>query len=389
MKELNKKLKPYILLCTYVIVLAYLLINIKSVFKLLGFILGTMSPFIIAIAISFVLNIPMKLFEEKVFSFLDAQKYSYFVRFKRPLSIAFTLLVVVGLLSTLTVFIIPQLVSSVTTLANNVPDYLNSFENFIITNLGDIQGFDKIWQDLLNAWKDILGFAGQFLGSTINHIVNITINITSSIVNFFLAIIFSIYMLSSKEKLIFQLKKVLFAYFNKRVCEKLIRIGKISNATFSSFIAGQCTEAIIIGTLCFIGMWILRIPYSLLIGFIVGVTSLIPIFGAFIGTIPSALIILLIDPWKAILFIIFIIILQQVEGHFIYPKVVGNSIGLSAIWVMFAMLVGGGTLGFLGLLIGIPLFGVIYKIFREYTNNKLISKNISLDDLSHISDSKE
>lgn len=389
MKDLTKKLKTYLLLSTYIIVLAYLLLNIKSVFGILGWTLNIISPFIMAIAIAFIFNIPMKIFENTVFKFMDNSKYPNLIKFRRPLSIICTFVLIIGLLATLIVFVIPQLVASMTTLVDSVPYYLEAFEKLVSDNLGSIQGFDKIWQDVLNAWKDILGFAGQFLGVTFNHILSITISVTSGVVNFFLAIVFAIYMLASKEKLILQTKKILFAYLKKDHCEKILKVGRISNETFSSFIGGQCLEAVIIGTLCFIGMWILNMPYSLLIGFIVGATSLIPIFGAFIGTIPSAFIILLIDPWKALFFIIFIIVLQQIEGNFIYPRVVGNSIGLSAIWVMFAMLVGGGTLGFLGLLIGIPAFGVIYKLFREHTNNKLIKKEISVTDLSYSTDSED
>ena len=188
-------------------------------------------------------------------------------------------------------------------------------------------------------------------------------------------------MLASKEVLIFQCKKLLYAHLKEKTANYILKVGRLSNETFQKFIAGQCTEAVIIGTLCFIGMLILRLPYALLIGFIVGVTSLIPIFGAFLGTIPSAFLIFIINPIKALVFIIFIIVLQQFEGHLIYPKVVGNYIGLSAIWVMFAMLVGGSLLGFVGLLIGIPLFGVIYKLLKENTNNKLISKELSNKDI--------
>lgn len=384
MKDINSKLKPYILLSTYIIVLAYVVLNISTVWTFLRGILGVLSPFLTAIGIAFVLNIPMRLLEEKVLFFMDdSKKFPFLKSLKRPVAIVVTLLLVVGLLSTLIIFVIPQLITSVSSLIDNVPSYIQSFEDLITQNLGSIDGFDKIWTDIMNAWKDIFGFASQFLGFTINHIFNLTVSITSGIINFFLSIVFAIYMLASKELLIFQCKKFIYAHLKKKHADKILKVGRVSNETFQRFIGGQCTEAVIIGTLCCIGMAILRLPYALLIGFIIGITSLIPIFGAFIGTIPSAFIILIINPIKAIIFIIFIIVLQQVEGNLIYPKVVGNSIGLSAIWVMFAMLVGGSLLGFLGLLLGIPLFGVIYKLLKENTNKRIYNKGLTFEDIDN------
>ena len=155
-------------------------------------------------------------------------------------------------------------------------------------------------------------------------------------------------------------------------------LGKISNEAFSNYIGGQFIEAIIIGVLCFIGMLVLKMPYALLISVLVAVTALIPIFGAFIGTIPSAFIILIIDPMKALWFVIFIIVLQQVEGNLIYPKVVGSSLGLPPIWVMLAMIIGGNTFGLIGILLGIPIFSVIYKVFKEFVDKRLNYKNINI-----------
>ncbi|MDQ0148564.1 AI-2E family transporter [Eubacterium multiforme] len=382
MKYIKNNLKPYMLIATYIIVLAYIVLNLSTVWTFLGKILGILSPFLLAIAIAFVLNIPMKLIENKLLKFMDnSKKFPFLKYFKRAFSIVITILLVVGLLTTLVIFVIPQLVDSFSKLIDSVPGYVQSFEHLVTSNLGSFQGFDKVWSDILNAWKDILSFAGQFLGVTLNRLVNITVSLTSGVVNFFLAVVFAIYMLASKEVLIFQCKKLLYAHLKEKTANYILKVGRLSNETFQKFIAGQCTEAVIIGTLCFIGMLILRLPYALLIGFIVGVTSLIPIFGAFLGTIPSAFLIFIINPVKALVFIIFIIVLQQFEGHLIYPKVVGNYIGLSAIWVMFAMLVGGSILGFVGLLIGIPLFGVIYKLLKENTNNKLISKELSNKDI--------
>lgn len=377
--EGKSKFKQYILIATYIIVLSFILMNLSDVTSAVGIILSILSPFTVAIGIAFVFNLPMRLFETKVFSFLDSQKYARARGFKRPLSILATIITIFGLLTALIVFVIPQLVESVSTLVESVPGYIQSFEAIINQYVNSTELFQTISDQVLLFWKDILQVGSQLLGNSLNGILNVTIGITSGVVNLILSLVLAIYMLASKETLILQLKKFIYAFTKTSFANRIIEIGHIANTTFASFIAGQCIEAVIIGALCFIGMTILQMPYALLISVIVGVTALIPIFGAFIGTIPAAFIIMIISPMQAVVFVIFIIVLQQLEGAFIYPKVVGNSIGLSAIWVMLAMMIGGSTFGFLGMLLGIPTFGVIYKLIRQSTADKLKTKNIKLN----------
>jgi len=376
--EGKSKFKQYILIATYIVVLSFVLLNLSDVTSALDSILSILSPFTLAIGIAFVFNLPMKLFEDKVFYFLDKPKYKSAKNMKRPLSILATVITIFGLLTALIVFVIPQLVESMSTLLNSVPGYMQSFEKLINQYISSTELFKTISEELMLVWKDLLQVGGQILGNSLNGLLNITIGVTSGVANFIISLVLAIYMLSSKETLILQLKKFIYAFSKKNFADKVIEIGKLSNITFSNFITGQCIEAVIIGVLCFIGMTILSMPYALLISVIIGITALIPIFGAFIGTIPSAFIIMIISPIQALVFVIFIIVLQQLEGAFIYPKVVGGSIGLSAIWVMLAMIVGGSTFGFLGMLLGIPTFGVIYRLISQSTSNKLKSKNISL-----------
>ncbi len=248
---------------------------------------------------------------------------------------------------------------------------MKSFEIFISKYVTHTEILNTVWNNFLSAWKEVIQFTGQVLASSLTSVVNITVGFTSGLFNFILSIIFSIYMLLNKEDLQLGMKKVLYSFIRKSFADRVIRLGKISNEVFSSYIGGQFIEAIIIGVLCFIGMIILRMPYALLISVLIAVTALIPIFGAFIGTIPSAFIILIIDPMKAIWFVIFIIVLQQVEGNLIYPKVVGGSIGLPPIWVMLAMIIGGNAFGFIGILLGIPIFSVVYKVFKEIVDKRL------------------
>lgn len=376
--EGKSKFKQYILIATYIIVLSYILLNLSGVTSTFGTIASILSPFTVAIGIAFVFNLPMKLFENKVFCFLDKVKNPMAKNMKRPLSILATFISIFGLIIILIVFVVPQLISSVSSLVDSVPGYMKSFEKLIDQYVNSTELFSQISDQLLLVWKDIAKVGSQIIGNSLNSILNVTLGITNGIVNFILSLVLVVYMLASKETLLLQLKKFIFAFSKRSFANRIIEIGHIANTTFASFITGQCIEAIIIGTLCFIGLTILGIPYALLISVIVGVTALVPIFGAFIGAIPSAFIIMIISPVQALVFIIFLIVLQQFEGAFIYPKVVGGSIGLSPIWIMLAMAVGGSTFGFIGMLLGIPTFGVIYKLISESTNNKLKSKDINL-----------
>ena len=378
MKEINKKFKENLLLGTYLVILYFLLSNIKYVFSSFSTVISIISPFILAFAMAFVLNLPMKFFESKVFNFLDKEKSTFLRNLKRPLSILATLITVIGLIIALVIFVVPQLVSSLSTLLDAIPGYMDSFEKFLNQFISSKDILQGAYDTLVNTWQELLKFFANFLTTSLTSILSTTMSITSGLINFVLSFVLTIYMLASKETLIYQLKKLLYAFLNKNTVDKAIDIGRLANTTFAKFITGQCIEAFILGTLCFIGMNILRLPYALLIGVLIGVTALIPVFGAFIGTIPSVFLILIINPIQAVWFIIFILCLQQFENNIIYPRVVGNSVGLSAIWVMLAMLVGGSTLGLLGMLIGIPLFSVAYQLIKEYTNKRLLKKEIKM-----------
>lgn len=376
LKEMKNKVKESLIVGTYIVVLAFLLLNVKGVTMVLGNIIVIIKPIIIALAMAFVLNILMRIFENKVFFFLDKQKSKFLRNLKRPLSILATFLFVIGMIVGITLFVIPQFIESLSTLIDAVPGYLNSFEAMLDKHLSSIELMKVIQDSVIDAWKEVLQVVGQLIGKSVTGILSVTVNITNMIFNFVVALVLAIYLLANKEKLILQSKKLLFAFLKRDVVEKILEVGRLTNVTFSSFIGGQCTEAIILGVLCFIGMNIFKMPYALLISVLISVTSLIPVFGAFIGTIPAVFIILIINPIKAIWFVIFIIVLQQLEGNIIYPKVVGSSVGLSAIWVMVAITVGGSAFGLIGMLIGVPTVSVIYQLVSNATNNKLNKKGI-------------
>lgn len=378
MKELNNKFKENLLLGTYLMLLYFILLNIKNIFAMFDGVLSILNPFILAFCMAFVLNLPMKFFENKIFNFLDKNKSDFVKNLKRPLSILSTFITVIGLIVALGLFVIPELINSLATLMDAVPGYIKSFETLINQYVSSTELLQNIYNTLMTTWQDLLRIATTFLTTSLTGILSTTVTITSGVINFILSVILTIYMLSSKEKLVLNFKKLLFAFSKKEIANKIVDISKLSNYTFSKFITGQCIEAVILGVLCFIGMTILSMPYALLISVLIGVTALIPIFGAFIGAIPAVFLILIIDPIKAIWFVVFLLCLQQFEGNVIYPKVVGNSVGLSAIWVMLAMIVGGSTLGLLGMLIGIPTFSIIYQLIKEVTYKKLNEKKVKL-----------
>ena len=306
----KENFKSHLILATYVVVLSFILLNIKDVFKLLSYILGILNPFLLAIAIAFVLNLPMRFFENKFLYILDNNKNKFVRTLKRPFSITLTLLSVIGVITAISIYVIPQLSESISTLIKIIPESIKSFEELMTQNTSSIDVINEIWNQIVVMWKEILQVIGQITGVLLSQLLDITIGITSTIANFFVALVLSIYMLASKEKLTFQLRKILYAFSNKKIADKTMEIAAISNKMFSNFVAGQVTEAIIIGFLCFIGMNIFRMPYALLISVITSVTALIPIFGAFIGTIPSAFIILMVEPITAVWFVILIIVIQ-------------------------------------------------------------------------------
>lgn len=382
------KMKNNILLATYIVVLAYILLNLSTVGNAIGTIITIIKPFIIAIFVAFVLNLPMKFFEDKVltklFNKINKGKKTNLDKTKRPLALILTLISVFGVIIGLILFVIPQLVDSGATLVKNIPGYATQLQIFMTDNFKNQEIFDAVYDKVLSMGQEIMGLVGNMATSFAGELINFTLGLTSTIINFALAVITAIYVLLSKETLFIQMKKILYAYFNEDKVNTILKVGRLTNYKFSKFITGQCVEACILGGLCFIGMSIFKMPYALLISIIIGVTALIPIFGAFIGIIPGVFIIFMVNPVTALWFVVLVIVIQQIEGNVIYPFVVGSSIGLSALWVLFAITVGGNSFGVIGMVIGLPLFGVMYTLFAEYTNKKLEERSIKVEDINKV-----
>ncbi len=360
--------------------------NLDVVLKVLGYLFQMLTPFILGICIAFVLNILMKLFENRVFSRLNRKKNPKWDKARRPVCIGITLLLFLGFVTVLFSFLIPQLAQSVTTLAKNLPSYMSGLENWgngLLETFGLSADVAQMISDLLYQFSDRIL---NYLTTALPKIFETTVSIASGLFSFFFGFIISIYMLAGKEKLTYNLKRTGYAFLPRKAADYCCHVYHICNERFTGFVSGQLTEAVILGILCFIGMTCLRMPYALLISTIVGITNIVPIIGPIIGTIPGALIILVATKspdsspnlMQALVFVIFIIVLQQIESNFIYPRVVGTSVGLPGLWVMFGVLVGGDLFGLPGVVLGVPALSVIYVLLRESVSSRLKERQLKI-----------
>lgn len=366
----NTGVKKYIIIATYSILLFLGVSNIDKVWQAVQFVFGLLTPIIIGLCIAFVLNLLMKFYENRVLKKMGT-KHSRLLRFKRLASMLLTYLSVVAFLTGILFFIIPQISKSASTFIVNAPGYISNFQEWTQELAVKFNLSSDAWEQVLKNWEQISAAFTTFLSDSMMNVLNFTLSFTSSVFNFFLGLIFSIYMLYSKEKLLGILKKMVYAFAKPHYSRKIVEISAQTNEVFGRFIGGQLTEAFILGFLCFIGASILRIPYAPLVAVLMGVTSVLPIVGAYIGTITSGLIILMEDPFKALIFVIFILCLQQFEGNVIYPKVVGSAIGLNGFWVFSAIIIGGGLFGVMGILISVPLTALIYTLMRTFVHKRL------------------
>lgn len=373
---LEKAYKNYLILITYAILLYLGIKNIGAVLAFLSNVIKILMPFILGVLFAYVLNILMSFFERKMLYKLDNSKKHFLRKTKRPLAILLTFLTVILFFTGIMNFVVPQLSQNIATLARKIPDYIKSVEYYINDKIDALNLRGDFWNTVNQNWNEIINKTSQFISTAVTGIFILTVGLTNTIIDFFLSLIITIYILSAKEKLIRIIKKLIYAFLPERTSARILDIGSQANKTFQGFIAGQLTEALILGVLVFIGMLIFRFPYALLCSTIIAVTAIIPIFGAWIGIVLSAFIVFMAEPSKTLWFILFIIILQQIEGNLIYPRVVGSSIGLDGLWVLFGLVVGGSLFGIVGMLLGIPAFAVLYAIIRRVTNRRLKEKNI-------------
>lgn len=382
--ELNKKnLQKIVFLIIFTVCLIWGLYNYKLIIQIMKSLFGLVFPFILGACIAFVLNAPMKIVEQWLRKAGKKKPNGFYQRkVCRPLSLVLSYILVVGVITLFFVLIIPEIGATFNEIILNIQKFFYSV-SLDIEKMTDISNdWIKQISDLQIDWNEIWITAKNWLSEGAGTVLSSTIGVTtaafSTILNLFLGTIFSIYILLQKEKLGIQFKKLFYAFMKKERADMLIDIISLSNHTFSNFLTGQCVEAVIIGFLFFIAMSIFRFPYAMIISVLIAFLALIPIFGAFIGCAIGMFLIVVVDPIKALWFLLLFLVLQQLEGNLIYPRVVGNSVGLPSIWVLVAVTIGGNTMGIVGMLIFIPLFSIFYTLLRRFVNRRLKEKKITL-----------
>lgn len=371
---MEKNLNKYFKMVVFAIILYWAINNMNIIGRAIGKFIDVIFPFILGGAIAFVLNIPMTFFEKKLLKIKSKKSKKQKNRsFIRLVSIVLAIVVIALIIALIVKLIVPELVEIIKLLVANIPYYTGELNNLIENKLPDIQEMIaniNFEQEGENLKKELTGAIPAILSSSVNFVTSFI----GAITNLVVAIVFAIYILLGKEKMQVQSIKILNAYFKKEKVDKIINFGSTTKRIFTNFFTVQCLEATILGTLCIIGMFILQIPYAIQIGVLIGVTALIPIVGAFIGMLIGAILIVSVAPIKVITFIIFILILQQIEGNVIYPRVVGNSVGLPGIWVLVAVSVGGKLFGVVGMLIGVPVVSTIYTLINQDVDKKINQK---------------
>lgn len=368
MKLDKATMKKLVFLIAFAIAFYMLLANIKAVGGVIGYIVGIAMPLVMGVFIAFILNVPLNCIERRLFK----SKNQFVVKIKRPASIVLSLVIVVAIIVGVLWLVIPELVKTVQLLVDIFPDFAEKVKDKVLVVYNDYPEIKSV-VDLVNKNKEeITGTLMDVAQNAATGIVGSTFGFITAffggVVNVVIGIIFAIYILANKEGLKVTFSKILRAWFPEHQTKKLLHILSVADDIFAKFVVGQFTEAIILGTLCMMGMLLFKFPYAAMVGALVGITALIPIVGAFIGAGVGAFMIMMEDPIKAVLFIVYIIILQQIEGNLIYPKVVGSSVGLPAMWVLAAVTVGGGLAGIFGMLVGVPLASTVYFLMRENVN---------------------
>lgn len=368
--ELNydtiKKLRGLILFTVVAVVAG---INYRQLFGVVAALVHIAGPFILGGAIAFILNVPMRNIERHL-PFKEGAG-----GWRRPVSLMLTILLVMGILFLVTFVVTPQLFGTFEILQNSVPAFFSRLrseaEQLFANNAVIMEQVNHLQVD----WQQILKDMGAFLktgaGSMLNTTFSAAASIVSGVSSFLIGFIFAIYILLQKENLRRQAVKLLAAFLPSRAVVRVIEIASLTERTFSNFLTGQCLEAVILGTMFFIALTVLRLDYALLIGVLIAFTALIPIFGAFVGLGVGVFLMLMVNPMDALIFTITFFVLQQIEGNLIYPYVVGNSVGLPSIWVLVAVTAGGSMMGVVGMLIFIPLSSVIYALLKDEVNRRL------------------
>lgn len=354
------RIKQWLVVITYGVILVLVIINFRDILGGIRSFMGFLKPLYIGIAVAFVLNRPYESVRK-----LYGKKLKYHPSVAKMLSILTVYLAVFGGIALLIRFVVPQIVENITMFVNNADQYIEEIQ-MNLNQVTDVLGIQKIdTSEITTFLNKYLGKLDQVVENMLPQIWRITSNALSGIATTVISLVLSVYVLSGKEKLMGQCGRVLRTYLPKSIYQKARSVFHTVNVVFDNYVVGQLTEALILGSLCFVGMVILRIAYAGLISIIIAVTALVPIWGAYIGGGVAVLLLLFVEPKQALIFLIYLLVLQQIENNAIYPRVVGNKIGLSGLWVLLGITVGGGMFGIVGMLIGVPVTTVLYVLLRN------------------------
>lgn len=377
-----RNLKGPIICIAVAIGLLFLKDNIGVIWDIICFIASALTPFVYGFIIAYVLNFPYKFFQNKVFGKLG-KKNKVWNKINNPVSLITAYVLVFGIIGLIIGVIVPELTVNITGLVANLPNYFNQFQSNVNDLIAWAQSSFGFHMDGVSSLNDLISkmittFTGNDISKFTQNILDaafpVAVNTAVTIYNWVMGIIISIYLLTSKEKLCMQMKRLAVAVFPIKWLPKLYEFVDVMDTKCGRFIVGKVIDSTIIGVMCFIAMSILQLDYALLISFIVAIFNIIPFFGPFISAIPSAFLLLLIDPLQSLIFIIMIIVLQQIDGNLIGPKVVGDKVGLFGFWTLFSVIVGGGLFGFTGLILGTPIFAAVYTLIGKRVGNAIREK---------------
>ncbi|MFM9413613.1 AI-2E family transporter [Peptococcus simiae] len=390
-------LRRTMLALVLLIIIAYAVFHAGDVGVSFGKLLNLLTPFIAGAVMAFILNVPMRFLEGRVFSKIKSKKFK---KFKRPLAVLLSLIIVILLVTLVSVIVIPQLIDSITLFVSNMPEYFAGFNRLLdqvvqrfpdtaeqveqvrknIENISPANIQQGIMDFLRSSPDGSNGDNGTLLTSALFSTFGIVTSVFGFLVNAVVGFAFAIYVLFAKEDLAIQGRRLIFAIFSHETAKYVIHVFQVGFAKFYNFLTGQLLEAVILGSLMSIGMLVLQLPYAFMIGVLIGFTALIPIAGAVIGGFIGFLLVFSVSTTKALIFLVFMLLLQQFESNVIYPRVVGSSVGLPSMWTLFAITIGGSLMGLMGMLLFVPLVSTIYSLISEIIYGRLEMKGISEKD---------
>lgn len=377
--DLNRdNMKKLMLLIAFAVCLLVGVQRLDVVLGAIAFVWEISFPLVLGSAIAFILNVPMTALEKRLFPGRETSRVQK--KLARPASLILAIVLVIAIISVVIFVVVPELSATIALMGKNVEAFLPRAEAWLTELFSNNAQITEFFNNLELNWEKIAETFFSWFESGAGNVLSSTVSMAKGLISafttFFIAFVFACYLLIQKEKLGDQMKKLLQALFPEKRVTQILYVTSLSNRTFSSFITGQCLEAVILGLMFFVVMSLFGFPYALMISVLIAFTALIPMVGAFIGCAVGAFLILMVNPMQALAFLIVFLVLQQIEGNFVYPHVVGNSIGLPSIWVLVAVSVGASLMGVMGMLIFIPLVSVLYTLLREWVYKRLKEKKI-------------